>query len=148
MQLSEHFSLEEFLFSETAVRRGIENKLPKHLMAAAQMTCEGLERCRVWTQKPILISSGYRCLELNRALGSSDDSQHVRAEAVDITCPSFGSAYALACCIRDNKTLIKFDQLIYEYRSWVHLSFTMAEPRGMVLTIHSKKEGYVGGILY
>lgn len=147
MQLTEHFTLEEFILSETAVRRGIDNPLPKHLMQAAIRTCQGLERVRTWTQKPILISSGYRCLELNRALGSSDDSQHVRAEAVDITCPSFGSAYALACCIRDNKTLIKFDQLIYEFRAWVHVSFS-ENPRGDVFTIHSKSEGYFSGISY
>jgi uncharacterized protein YcbK (DUF882 family) len=78
------FDLSEYIRSETATRLGIKN-IPD---------AEQIENLKAWHKKirepleyklgvPLFITSGYRCLELNRALKSSDNSQHIKGEAVD-----------------------------------------------------------------
>ena len=92
MRLTPHFSVEEFVASQTADRRDIDNSLTSNLLASARNTCNGLEQVRsLLGNLPILISSGYRSPELNRAVGGSKSSQHMLAQAVDFTCPGFGS---------------------------------------------------------
>ena len=67
----------------------------------------------------IHISSGYRSLMLNRHIGSSDTSAHIRGWAADFTCPSFGTPIAVSKKIAESN--LKFDQLIFE-GTWVHIS--------------------------
>jgi hypothetical protein len=92
----------------------------------------------------IRISSGYRCVALNRAIGSGDTSAHVLGYAVDFTCPKFGTPKEVANKIAESP--IKFDQLIYE-GTWIHLS---VDPRNRreVLTAHfgKGKTTYTKGI--
>ena len=135
--LSPHFSLAEFLVSATAERLGIDNDPPLEVIQALKRTALGLEAVRVrLAGAPILITSGYRCLPLNRAIGSKDTSQHVNGEAVDFIAPRFGTPTEIVAALRDSG--IAYDQLILEYagtgRGWVHCSFTAA-PRHMALQI-------------
>ncbi len=127
MKLSPHFSVQEFCASQTAGRLGINNDLPLELYETAKRTAEGLEQVRLRLRShPIIISSGYRCLALNAAVGSKNTSQHVKAEAVDFTCPTFGSVNQVIEAIIDSD--IEYDQLISEFTSngggWVHISFS------------------------
>ena len=82
------------------------------------------------------VNSGLRVLELNRAIGSGDSSQHVLGMAADIECPSI-SNMELAVWIKDN---LEFDQLILEFYTptdpasgWVHVSFNKEGNRKRVL---------------
>ena len=125
-KLSPHFTLEEFCASQTASRLGINNELPAELYATAKNTCKQVEEVRlVLRSNPVLFSSGYRCLALNRLLKSKDDSQHTKAEAVDFTCPTFGSAKKVFEAVVASP--IKYDQIILEFdkynSGWVHISF-------------------------
>ena len=87
MQLTKHFILEEFERSGTAARLHIDNKIPAALVPNIRHLCEEvLEPLREHFNEPIYISSGYRCEELNRAVGGVTNSQHIRGEAADI-CP-------------------------------------------------------------
>ena len=139
-KMSEHFRLSEMLRSETASRKGIDNTPPENLIPKLEFICkEILEPIRAMAGKPIRPNSVYRCLELNRALGSKDTSQHVKASAVDIEVPGI-SNYDLARWVEDN---LLFDQLILEcYQSgiptsgWLHISRVINnnENRGHVLT--------------
>jgi len=139
MRLTTHFSVEEFVASQTADRRDIDNSLTSNLLASARHTCNGLEQVRsLLGGLPILISSGYRSPELNRAVGGSRGSQHMLAQAVDFTCPGFGSVADTIEKIMQSD--IPYDQLIREFatvpgRGWVHISFTMLPPRKQVLII-------------
>jgi len=74
---------------------------------------------------PFIPSSGYRCLELNRAIGSSDRSQHTTGEAVDFEVPGISNK-EVALWVKEN---CQFDQLILEFfkeadpsSGWVHCS--------------------------
>lgn len=120
MQLTTHFTLEEFYKSETAVRRGIINKPGPQPTVNLMRVAEGMEKVRALLGKPISISSGYRCLALNRAIGSRDDSAHVQGFAADFSCWNFGSPETIVHAIEQSD--IKFDQLIME-GNWVHISF-------------------------
>lgn len=93
MKLTEHFNVEEFTRSDVASRYRIDNSLspdnPNHAAIICNLfaLCENvLEPLRQWYDKPITISSGYRCRELNShpAIGGSSRSQHMTGEAADL----------------------------------------------------------------
>ncbi len=142
MQLSPHFSLSEFTLSQTASRLGVDNTPDETVIARLRQTAESMEEVRdLLGGKPILISSGYRSLAVNRALGSSDTSAHIKGYAVDFICPAFGSP--LAICKALSKSKLEFDQIIEEMGTWVHISFD-PRMRGQVLTMRDGK--YASGL--
>ena len=142
MQLSPHFSLSEFTISQTASRLGVDNTPDETVIARLKQTAEGMEEVReLLGGKPILISSGYRSLPVNRALGSSDTSAHVKGYAVDFICPAFGTPLAICKALAKAKGF-EFDQLIEE-GTWVHISFD-PRMRGQVLTMRDGK--YASGL--
>jgi len=146
MQLSQHFSLAELTRSPTAARLGIDNDLPLDLLGTAKRTCAGLELVRsLLGDNPIRISSGYRCLALNSAIGSKHTSQHVKAEAVDFTCPTFGSVDQIVKAIIESD--IEYDQLLREYYDgngggWVHISFSDKPKRQALIIDQDGTRGY------
>ena len=145
MKLSMNFALDEFTASQTATRQGIKNTPSTAVVENLRMLAATLEQVRsLLGNHSIRISSGYRCLALNRAIGSGDTSAHVLGYAVDFTCPGFGTPKEVANKIAESP--IKFDQLIYE-GTWVHLSI---DPRNRreVLTAHfgKGKTSYTKGI--
>ena len=88
MKLTEHFSLYEFEQSETAKKYGIDNTVPSKYVPVLQQLCkEVLEPLRSFVGKPIVISSGYRCNQLNVKVGGAYASQHTLGEAADIQLP-------------------------------------------------------------
>ena len=88
MMLSEHFSLSELTKSETATRKGIENTPNGTEIENLILLCENiLEPVREHYGIPFVPNSGYRGLDLNREIGSSDGSQHVTGNAVDFEVP-------------------------------------------------------------
>lgn len=136
MQLTEHFTLDELVRSDTAVRKGINNTPPSGVVESLRRVAQILERARsIFGGNPILVSSGYRCLALNVEVGSTRTSAHLVGLAVDFTCPKFGSP--LDICRRIEASDIPYDQLIYE-GSWVHLGLSAVgiKPRREVLTAH------------
>jgi len=140
--LSAHFTLEEFTFSDTAARLRINNSVPPDLLTHAEETADMLERIRsaVCAHKAkdiaIRITSGYRCLALNRAIGSSDTSDHIKAYAADIVAPAFGTPMQLASFIAANQRGLGVGQVIHEFGRWVHVSPMLPEKAiNMAITI-------------
>lgn len=135
-RLSAHFTLDEFLASSTALRKGLSNAPDaKSLQALRTCTAPGMERIRSCLGVPIFITSGYRSPAVNRAVGGSSTSQHTRGEAVDFKAPAFGTPLEIARKLVACRDQIGFDQLIQE-GAWVHISFVPSAPRGQVLTAH------------
>jgi len=145
MKLSEHFNLDEFTASETALRRGIDNTPGPAITEKLRMLAATLEQVRTLLGgNAIRISSGFRCLELNRAIGSGDLSAHTLGYAVDFTCPGFGTPKEVANKIAESS--IKVDQLIYE-GTWVHLSIEPKNKRELLTAHFGKgKTRYTKGI--
>lgn len=122
MRMSKNFSLVELVHSDTAKARGIDNSLPPYLMRNAKALVERVQMIRDALGVPIAISSGYRCPELNKAVGGKPTSQHQLGLAADIHAKGY-SAQELFNKIKTLK--IPFDQLILEKvggKEWVHIS--------------------------
>lgn len=128
-----HFTLDEFVASDTGRRLGIGNALPPDLVPAAHGTLAMLERIRAHLSTlaardvPVIIRSGYRCEALNRAVGGSAGSDHMRALAADIVAPAFGTPLQVAGALASMVSVLGIGQVIYErpsgvQRAWVHVS--------------------------
>ena len=130
---SKYFSLRELTFSKIAEVHGIDNTPTPDILETLKYTAQQLDKVRELLNKPVNISSGYRCLQVNRRLGSKDTSQHLKAEAVDFKCELFGSPKKVFDKIRESD--IQFDQLILEFNSWVHISFVKEGGRRECLVI-------------
>lgn len=140
MRLSDHFTLAEFVKSPTADRHGIDNTPPEDVVENLRQLCiHVLEPVRQQFG-PVSVNSGYRCPELNAAVGSKPTSQHTRGQAADFECPPHDNAY-VAAWIRDH---LQFDQLILEFykpsqplSGWVHCSWAGPKNRGSIISINS-----------
>ena len=142
MKLSGHFSLAELTKSQTATRKGIDNKPTlDHIENLTELCTHVLEPTRRNFGKPMVISSGYRSEELCEAIGSAKNSQHAKGEAADFE--MFGvDNKELAKYIKNN---LVFDQLILEFYNpddpssgWVHCSYSKEENRKQSLLYNGK----------
>ena len=122
-----HFTIEELYASDTAKKKGIDNKpAVQQLINLVYLTAYVLEPLRVAMKEPIPISSGYRCPRLNEAVGGVRNSQHMTGQAADL---SIGGDRAKGRkWFEYIKNHLPFDQLIWERNprtgtEWVHVSF-------------------------
>ena len=146
LQLSEHFRLIEFVRSQTADRLDVDNTPPLWIIERLRFNAGQMEGVRFELgDNRIDISSGFRCLALNRAIGSKDHSAHVRGDAADFTCDEYGTPREICENLMASDT--PFDQLIWEH-TWVHIGWARAgeTPRRQVLTLLRNKR-YGNGII-
>jgi hypothetical protein len=137
MNLSPHFTLEEMLYSDTAIAQGIDNTPDAQSMQNLSRVAQVMEQVRyLLDNNSITISSGYRCPELNAAIGGAAASAHLYGLACDFTCPSFGTPEEICQFLEQALPTLGIDQLIWEYDSWVHMGLSSGEPRCMALTIN------------
>ncbi|WLT40567.1 D-Ala-D-Ala carboxypeptidase family metallohydrolase (plasmid) [Synechocystis sp. B12] len=141
MQLAKNFTLKEMLVSQTASRNGFSEQWQPSLDVISNLTKLAQNALQpIRDQFGIInITSGYRCLRVNRAIGSSDSSDHVRGYAADFVSPTL-SELTLAKWTQKN---INYDQLILEFGtlrnpSWLHLS---VNPRMRNQILHIGKSG-------
>jgi uncharacterized protein YcbK (DUF882 family) len=119
MNLSEHFTLEELCHSEVAARNGWMNHPDANEINNLTRIAALLEQVRAVVGKPIQINSGYRCKQVNDAVGSKDTSQHRIGCAADIRVSGMNPSEV---CEAIKASDIQFDQLIKEFDSWTHIS--------------------------
>lgn len=141
-QLSEHFSLDEATFSETAVRMHIDNQPNEEQLQNMKIAAEHLEMVRSATG-PLRVNSWLRLPEVNVAVGGSKISSHMDGWAIDCS-SSAHTPYELCQLVKNAG--IKFDQMIHEYGRWMHISFA-PEMRQQELTIFKPEGKYKTGIL-
>ena len=138
--LTPHFSLAEMIASDTAAMNGIDNTPSDEEIASLTDTCELLELVRaLCDESAVMVSSGFRCADLNAAVGGATNSAHLYGCAADITVPSFGTPLDVCRAVEPYVTEWGIDQLIYE-QTWVHIGRAIppsTEPRCQCLTINS-----------
>jgi hypothetical protein len=137
MKLSEHFTLDEMTASDAAQRRGWDNTPNADHTANLVRLSAFLERVRVVLgNKPISITSGYRCKLVNDSVGSKDTSQHRFGCAADIRVVGMTPRQVCEAII---KSKLEYDQVILEFNSWTHVSIPLLEfkPRRSGLIIDS-----------
>jgi len=130
MPLTKHFDRSEFVISQTAIRHGIDNTpTPDAWDNLEALAVSILEPARV-ALGPLRITSGYRCSALNAMIGGAAHSQHIVGEAADVI-PVDCSLGDLFRWLAANAP---FDQLIFEFAQWVHVShIRTGTPRGETL---------------
>lgn len=146
MKLSEHFTLEEMTYSQTAITKKIDNTPNAATLARLSKLCnELLEVVRKEYGYPIKVTSGYRSPKVNAAVGGAKTSQHMYGEAADLKAIKTTNKQlfdVIAKLIKDKK--IQCGQLIWEYGTkkepaWVHLSLQRAnKPNNQILYLGVK----------
>lgn len=121
--------------SDTAVRHAIDNTAPESARKnIAALVDKVLDPLREAWGKPISVTSGYRCPELNRIVGGSKTSHHMRGMAADITTGNRVENRRLFQLIMDLK--LPFTQLIDEKNfQWVHVSLDPEDVKRQVLKL-------------
>lgn len=129
-----HFTLSEFFRSSTAAKNGIKNEPSIDERATIVrninlLVDNILDPVRDMVDAPIIITSGYRCQQVNRLVGGVDNSQHMSGCAADFHVMGFTPSMMLGVffCILNR---LEYDQLIY-YRSKniIHVSYVENCPR-------------------
>jgi hypothetical protein len=134
-KISEHLELSEVIRSEQAKRMGVSNMpTPEHIENFKKLAENVFEKIRNNFRVPIHISSGYRSIELNKAIKGSSSSQHCKGEAIDIDMDGSSNGVTNKMVFDYIYKNLNFDQLIFEYGTednpdWVHVSYSSSKPQ-------------------
>ena len=144
MKLTENFTLKELTKSDTAIRKGISNEPNTDEIEKLKLLCETILQPVRDKFGAVTVTSGYRSPELCQAIGSSINSQHTKAEAVDFEVEGVDNA-DVAYWIKDN--IPNWDQMILEFYTpgqpnsgWIHCSITSKLERKQFLSAY-KEDG-------
>lgn len=143
MNLSPHFTLYEATVSQTAARMGIDNQPDAEMLTSLRQTAAFMERIRSVLGHPIVVTSWYRCPELERVVagiapGRALSGHHPLGAAVDFICPAYGSPCDVATRLSAMVDPLGIGQLIYEYGAWVHISRLPVAPVNRIITIDGR----------
>ena len=128
-----HFTIKELCHSATAERLGIDNTPPRSAVTALhELVDHVLDPLREAWGGPIHVNSGYRCPELNKAVGGTPYSQHQRGEAADITVGTPARNRRLLALIK--RLNLPVDQCIDEKGCrWIHVSHRAGRNRRLYM---------------
>ena len=132
-----YFTLDEMIHSDTADRLCIDNTPTGDAIDNLdRLVTRVLDKLRDGWGRPIIVTSGYRCKELNAAVGGARNSQHLKGQAADIISDDFEEfrGFVRRWC-KDNE----FDQCIFEHgggREWVHISYVEGRNRRQILDLN------------
>lgn len=134
MNLSKNFTLGELTVSQEAARSGLKNTPNTAQTQALRLLCKNiLQPLRDLTGKPLVVSSGFRSVTINRRIGGASSSQHCKGEAADFTIPGM-SVDEVVGLIRTIG--LPVDQCIDEFGEWVHVSFSRRHRRQFLKACH------------
>lgn len=122
-----NFKLKEFYVSDTAKKNKIDNIPPKEIIDnISELVDNLLDPLRdAWFKKyksGIKVNSGYRCKELNKAVGGVENSAHLTGYAADLVPINGRRIEFIKFCqewIKDKE----FDQCINEHDRWCHIGY-------------------------
>ena len=148
IKLNESFNLDEFTISQVAERHGYNNQPNEQQIDNLTELCANvLQPLREIIQVPIVITSGFRSFDVNTIVGGASNSQHLEGKAADFIVPSMN----LVDVFNISLDHLPFDQLIYEFGKWIHVSLNGKLNRRSVMiskivngkTIYENVNGYL-----
>ena len=137
-----YFSVSELCASATALREGIDNRPSKcayHLLHV--LVDQLLDPIREAWGEPIVVSSGYRCKELNTLIGGVKNSHHLLGCAADIIAGNKADHRRLFNLIQQmqQQGQIRFTQLIAEKDyQWLHISYVPGMLSNQVIDVNAE----------
>ena len=146
MILTKNFTLQELIYSATALRKNIDNTPTKEGVIKLRLLAASLLQPLRNAVGSIRITSGYRSPALSEAIGSSSNSQHCRYEAVDMQFVKRGKMDNLKLYKALIDLKLEFDQCILEFGTstkdidgdpaWIHISWKISDNRKQVLVAY------------
>ena len=136
--LSPHFTVGEFFRSGTAIRLGIDNNPDAH-PGEGISTAEVVENLRALCTEVleplrrrvgrVIVTSGYRCQELNKAVGGVWNSQHLKGEAADIFVPDTATAMRYGHILERHSAVqqLLLEPMGIQQKRWIHGGFRRSE---------------------
>ena len=121
--MTNYFTVGELIKSDTAIKYGINNSPDALILSRLkELIAKLLNPIREAWGSPILVSSGYRCKELNAKVGGAKTSAHLLGYAADLI-PKNGRIKEFIAFVQNflRTKGIPFDQCIDEYGRWVHV---------------------------
>ena len=139
MKITMNFTLEEMYKSNTATRKGINNMPDEKATNNLIDLCYSiLQPIRTRWGDPIVVSSGYRCPKLNKAVGGSATSQNKTGEAADIHTLSDNRDWnkrlfdMIVKMVQSGEIVV--GQLIDEHNyDWIHISLPNSKHKNEIL---------------
>lgn len=139
LKLSENFNLSEF----TKTNWPFPNSPgPESVVNLQNLVVSVLQPLRDYLGVPIYVTSGYRSILLNKAVGGASNSQHLKGQAADIVVSGYDPLDLLGIIQKLN---LPYDQVIAEFKngkSWLHISHNSSENRRQALIYDGVK--YLG----
>lgn len=150
MKLSKNFTLKELTKSNTALRLGIDNTPNKEGIYKLRILATTLLQPLRNYVGPIRVTSGFRSVALNSAIGGSNKSQHTKCEAVDLQHITRGKSDNLKIFNALISLGLEYDQCILEFGGatetedskcpdWIHISYSLDYNRHQILVAYKDK---------
>ena len=150
MILSKNFTLAELTKSNTALRLGIDNTPNKEGIYKLRILATTLLQPLRNYVGPIRVTSGFRSVALNSAIGGSNKSQHTKCEAVDLQHITRGKSDNLKIFNALISLGLEYDQCILEFGGatetedskcpdWIHISYSLDYNRHQILVAYKDK---------
>ena len=133
MNLTLHFTLEELTFTDHREFDNTPNDQELENLKRLSLFLEEVKK--LLGGKAIMVNSAFRSAEVNRAVGSTDKSQHRLGCACDFRVPNMTPDEVVQAIINSD---LQYDQCIREFDRWTHLSIPNTvddKPRKMALII-------------
>ena len=131
-----YFTPDELIHSDTADRLCIDNTPTGDAIDNLdRLVTNVLDKLRDGWGRPIIVTSGYRCKELNAAVGGTRNSQHLKGQAADIVSDDFDEFRRF---VRRWCKDIEFDQCIFEHsgcKEWIHISYVEGGNRRQIIDL-------------
>lgn len=122
--IMKYFSISEMIRSDTARRLGIDNTPPDSIKKNLTLFIEKvLDPIREDWGSPIIVSSGYRCPELNKAVGGVKTSGHLYGYCADLQVKGDLRKFSNFVIEWMKEHQMKYDQIIWEKCgnvTWLH----------------------------
>lgn len=136
-----HFKLSELAYTSQKQYQELNIKEAQKQMGKMYMLAGFAERVREIVGKPLIITSGFRCPELNKAIGGALTSQHIFFEAIDIVVKGMRAEDVFNKIVASD---LKYNQVIIERNlkgsQWVHVSIGSMKQK---LKFDGKKYTYI-----
>lgn len=126
-----NFSMSELIRSDVASKNGINNTpSSSSLDNLFDLIVYCLQPVRNVIDKPMIITSGYRCTKLNKLVGGTKNSHHLIGCAADFIVTGLKPSEIINTILKSD---IRFNQLINEYDKWVHISYIKDKNKNQVI---------------